>query len=318
MSDPVPIKVLGRKRAYTVSRASDLMAQVGVCFAIYGPPGAGKSTLAAQAVYSKFAGKVGIIDIEGGARAYGDRDDIDVMSVKDSNEQHRNGMGYSQVEEILADLVAGDLRPADAPQYGTIVVDNASELNAFCTYDTMRTVPRNIDQKDRPDQKDWNTTTSRMLLLTRRFRDYAQASGTNVVFIAWDRTQEDRVTGINKRDLAMNPALANQFPGLLDMVGYLTIKGKGQRTLSFEASAITAAKFRRAPNEVAMSIPSEFEYNFGSPERPFADLIDCLKGGVKFPAHKYKLVGAGPAVQNRPAQSGTDAVAEAIRGQSRG
>lgn len=305
-----------RKRAYTVSRASDLMTQWGVCFAIYGPPGAGKSTLAAQAAHSRFAGKVGVIDAEGGARAYGDHDDIDVFSVKDSDDHHENGMGYSAIEDILDDLVAGKLVPADADKYGTIIVDNVSEINAFCVYDTLRTVPRNIDRKDRPDQKDWNTTTSRMLLLTRRFRDFAQATGTNVVFVAWDRLQEDRVTGVSKKDLAMNPALANQLPGLLDMVGYLTIVGKGKRKLSFEASASTAAKFRRNPNEIAMSIPGEFDYDFGAPELPFSDLIDCLKGGVKFPAHKYKVSSSAPAMQNRAPQAGTDAVAAAIRGQT--
>lgn len=307
------------RRKYTVSRASDLMGQWGVCFAIYGPPGSGKSTLAAQAVHSQWAGRVGVIDAEGGARAYGDHDDIDVFTVRDSDANHENGMGYSAVEEILDDLVADKLKPAEGGQYGTIIVDNASEINAFCTYDTIRTVPRNIDRKDRPDQKDWNTTTSRMLLLTRRFKDYAQASGTNVVFIAWDRLQEDRVTSVSKKDLAFNPALANQFPGLLDMVGYLTIKGKGQRTLSFEASQTTAAKFRRAPNEVAMTIPGEFEYNFGDKNLPFADLINTLKGGVSFPANRYKLVGSAVQASGKQAQSrgdsGADAVNAMIRGQ---
>jgi phage nucleotide-binding protein len=294
--------VVVRKTAYTVTKASALMGKWGVCFAIYGPPGSGKSTLAAQAAHSTWAGKVGVIDVEGGARAYGDHDDIDVFSVKDSDERHDNGMGFAMVEDILDDLVNKRLVPAEGGQYGTIVLDNLSELNAYCTYDTIRTVGRNIDRKDRPDQKDWNTTTSRMLLIVRRFRDFAQASGTNVIFIAWDRQQEDRVTGIAKKDIALNPALASQLPGLLDMVGYLTIGGKGKRTLSFEASASTAAKFRRSPTEIAMSIPSEFEYAFNSPLRPMTDLINCLKGNVPFP-NTYAKVG----VNNRQAQAKTDA-----------
>lgn len=315
----VPITGRSVRRTYTVSRASDLMGLWGVCFAIYGPPGCGKSTLASQAADSEFAGKVGVVDIEGGARAYGHREDIDVFTIRDSDAQHDNGMGYQQVEDVLDDLIAGRLVPASVPKYGTIIVDNCSELNAYATYDTLRTVPRNIDRKDRPDQKDWNTTTSRMLLHVRRWRDFAQATGTNVIFIAWDRAQEDRVTNVMKKDMAFNPALANQFPGLIDMVGYLTIKGKGQRTLSFEASASTAAKFRRAANEAAMSIPGEFGYEFGNTNKPMADLIDCLKGGKPFPATKYKLLGAGAGVGggtgNTEKLTGADAVAAAIRGQ---
>lgn len=286
-----------RKTTYTVRKATELMGLWGVCFAIYGPPGAGKSTLAAQAVDSPHAGKVLVIDAEGGARAYGNREDIDVIPVNDSDERHDNGMGFSIVEDILDDLVARRL------VYGTVIVDNCSELNAYCTYDVLRTVPRNIDRKDRPDQKDWNTTTSRMLLLVRRFRDFAQASGTNVVFIAWDKSQEDRVTGVAKKDMAFNPALAGQLPGLIDVVGYLTIKGKNKRALTFEASPSTAAKFRRNDGEVAMTIPGEFEYDFGSPNKPMADLLNTLKGGVPFPVQKYVrgggVVGAVPIEPRR-------------------
>lgn len=321
MTDNV-VPITGRpvRRTYTVSRASDLMDKWGVCFAIYGPPGSGKSTLASQAADSEFAGKVGVCDIEGGARAIGHRSDIDVFSIRDSDAQHDNGMGYQQVEDVLDDLIEGKLVPAAASghtKYGTIIVDNCSELNAYCTYDTLRTVSRNIDRKDRPDQKDWNTTTARMLLHIRRWRDYAQASGTNVIFIAWDRAQEDRVTNVMKKDMAFNPALANQFPGLIDMVGYLTINGKGKRTLSFEASASTAAKFRRSANETAMTIPGEFGYDFGNTNKPMADLIDCLKGGKPFPASKYRPVGAAPAGAGGGTEklTGADAVAAAIRGQ---
>lgn len=310
-------------RKYTVSKASALMGLWGVCFGIFGPPGIGKSTLAAQAVYSRYAGKVGVIDAEGGARAYGDRDDIDVFSIKDSDATHHNGMGYEAIEAVLDDLVGGRLRPQDADKYGTVIVDNCSEINAFCMYDTLRTYPRNIDRKDRPDQKDWNTTTNRMLLLSRRFRDYAQASGTNVIFILWDKTQDDKVTGYSKRDVAFNPALAGQFPGLIDMLGHLSFKGKDKLVLSFQASATSAAKFRRSPNETAMTIPAEFEYSFTSPHKPMADLLDCLKGGVAFPKDRYAqpkgtAVPRGGDGENGAGDgaklSGADAVAAAIRG----
>lgn len=316
MTDSIT-RISGQRKAhYTVHRASALMQSVGVCFAIYGPPGSGKSALAAQAVHSPHAGRVLVIDIEGGARAYGDRDDIDVVPIRDSDERHDNGMGFAMVEEVVDDLVEGKLVGEGGEKYGTVVLDNMSELNAYCTYDTIRTYGRNIDRKDRPDQKDWNTTTSRMLLLTRRLRDFAAASNTNVIFVAWDKQQEDRVTGVAKKDLALNPALAGQLPGLIDIVGYLTIRGRGKRTLSFEASASTAAKFRRSPNEAAMTIPGEFDYEFGSPLRPMADLISCLKGGVAFPASSYTKSAPNANRAAVAVVSGADAVAAAIRGQS--
>lgn len=310
---------VGTRRTYTVRRASDLMAVWGVVFALYGPPGSGKSTLAAQAAHSAHAGRVGVVDVEGGARAYGDHDDIDVFSLSDSDATHDSGMGFKAVEDILDDLISGRLAPEGGGKYGTIIYDNCSEANVYCMYDTLRTVPRKIERNDRPDQHDWNTTTSRMLLHFRRWRDFAQSTGTNVIFVAWDRFQEDKVTGIGKKDMSFNPALASQFPGLLDMVGYLTIDGKGKRRLSFEASASTAAKFRRNPSEIAMSIPSEFQYEFSDPNMPMRDLIDCLKGGIAFPKGRYKIPGVTHADRAAGAEaklSGADAVAAAIRGQS--
>lgn len=306
-----------RKVAYSVRRASDLMSSWGVCFGIYGPAGVGKSTLAAQAVHSQWAGKVGVIDAEGGARAYGDRPDIDVISVRDSDDKHDSGMGYKVVDQVLDDLVARRLVPQDADKYGTIIVDNCSEINAFCMYDVLRTVPRNISDNDRPDQKDWNTTTSRMLLLFRRWRDFAQESGTNVIFICWDRAQDDKVTGIAKKDVAFNPALSNQMPGLVDAIGYLTYGMKdGERKLSFKPGVTTAAKFRRNANEIAMTIPAEFIYDVGGAFKPMADIIDCLKGGVAFPAGRYRGVGpaSARAVAAPPSESPTDPVRGVIRG----
>jgi hypothetical protein len=305
-----------RTRRYSVVDATQL-TNWGLCLALYGPPGSGKTTLAGQAQDSEFAGQVVHIDAEGGARAIAHRKGLQVIRVMDSSPTQDNGLGWKIIEgDILDDLISGRLVA------GTVILDNISEINAMCMYHTLRTTSRNIPPDARPDQKDWNTCTSAMLQLIRRFRDFSQASGTNVIFVAWDRLQEDRVTDIPKKDFALNPALANQLPGMLDIVGYLTIDGRGKRKITFEASTANAAKFRRSATEVANTIPLNIAYEFGTQAKPMADLIDCLKGGKKFPAERYaptkSLAPSARPSSPAPAtaDAGGDAVRAAILGQS--
>ena len=278
---PIHARAPAPRSSFTIRKATELGAW-GVCLAIYGPPGAGKTTFCADSADSEFGAPVLMIDAEGGARTVSHRSDVHVATI--TNE---DGRGFQRVKDIYDALVRGDLK------YGTILIDNMSELVAMCITHVVRTVQRGSNISDRPDIKDWSTITSELLVFTRKFRDYARNSGTNVLFIAWDKPRENPATHRVKQDLAFNPAFAESFPGIVDVVGYLTVEARGVRHLSFEASRTTAAKFRRSDNEVANNIPVEIRYR--KVDKPLCDMLATLKGGRPWPARKYAGVPVAAA-----------------------
>lgn len=279
----------------TVHKAKELAAtNWGVCMAIYGVPGVGKTTLVSEAEYSEFGSPTEFIDCEGGARAITHIDDITVLSIIDTSNR---GEGFADVKKLLNDYIE-KRRKAN-----TIIIDNMSELQNMCVKWVVNHVSRgeNVKPIDRPDIKDWSTITAEMLSLTRRFRDFARNSGTNVFFIAWEAPEKDESQGgLIRRDLAFNPSFARQFPGIVDVVGRLTVKGDW-RELSFAPSSTTASKFRRGGGEKANNVPNVIRYKLG--DKPIVDILACLKGGKPWPANKYTRGNAAIAANSQqPAQ----------------
>lgn len=276
-----------------IQKAKDLAGtNWGVCMAIYGAPGVGKTTMVSEAVYSEYGQPVEFIDCEGGARAITHMDDITVLSVIDPANR---GEGFKDVKDLIADYIVGKRKA------GTIIIDNMSELLNLCVRWVVNNVSRGegVRPIDRPDIKDWSTITAEMLALTRRLRDFARNSGTNVFFIAWEAPEKDESQGgLIKRDLAFNPSFARQFPGIVDVVGRLTVKGE-LRELSFAPSTTTASKFRRGGGEAANNVPNVIRYKLG--DRPIVDILACLKGGKEWNASKY----AGGAVRARVDRAST-------------
>lgn len=280
-----------------ITKAKELKAvDWGVCAAIYGNPGVGKTTLVTESIYSEYGAPVDFIDVEGGARAISHLDEVTVISIIDTG---LRGEGWQDVKGLVDDYVLGKRKA------GTIVLDNASELLSLCIRWVTSHVDRgaNVKPIDRPDIKDWSTVTSLMLQLIRKLRDFARNSGTNVFIIAWEAPEKDEsIGGVTKRDLAFNPAFARQLPGIVDIVGRLTVKGKW-RELSFEPSNMTAAKFRRGGGEHAMQVPGVIRYKEG--DKPIVDILACLKGGKPWPKAKYAGLNAATAANPQPNGKGT-------------
>lgn len=266
--------------------------------AVYGAPGSGKTTFLSDAADSEHGIPMLVADAEGGARAFAHRDDIDVASFVDPD---ADGSGWSDFDDFVNDLIMGR---KGLDKYKTIVVDNVSELLSLCIRWVVKNISRGqgVTANDRPDQRDWNLVTQRMLIMIRKLRDYGRASGTNIFFIAWEAPEKDEQTGITKADVAFNPALARQFPGILDFVGYLTVVNATTRRLSFEASRTTAAKFRKSRMDAAQKIPGRFEYKID--DKPLVDILAVMKGGASWPSEKYaKNVSAAPSATQSNATS---------------
>lgn len=233
----------------------------GMCIAIYGAPGTGKTTLAAQAALSDLGKPVLVIDAEGGSRAIAHMKDVYIADVKT----------WQEVVDV-SNTVANTKN-----EFKTVVLDNMSE---FQQMNLKRIVGNGL-----PQIQHYGQNTNEMLGFVRLWRDIARDSGLNVIFIAWESPEKDESTGIIKRDLGFTPSLAKQFPGIIDLVGYLTVDNSGTRILSFAPSTRTAAKFRRSQSEVAMQIPLTLYY--GLNENPLVDLLNTLKGQLDWPTGKY-------------------------------
>lgn len=259
-----------------IIRANE-MGQWGVCAAIYGPPGVGKTTFVSDAADSSYGAPLLFLDVEGGSRTISHRADIDVAPITNEGD-----MGFKHLKDYITDL--GDFKLDK--KYQTVVLDNISETIALCVRHILRTVSRNIPMIDRPDQYDWGKVNIEMLLLVRDLRDFARVSGTNVFFIAWEAPEKDESTGRIKRDIAVNPSFARQFPGIIDMVGHMTVfNDKGIREVSFAPSDKTASKFRRSGDEVANQIPDIIRYR--KDQKPIVDILATLKGRQPWPVAKY-------------------------------
>lgn len=259
----------------------------GVNLLLYGNAGSGKTTLAGSVADSEYGKPVLVVDAEGGSRVLGHRGDIDVISINDLNDLGAPGYGWQKILDVLNDLLYHKIKHESGCEYGTVIFDNMSEYIDLAIKHVIRTIGRNIELKDRPDPNDWGKATSEMLLFTRRARDHARSSKTNMIFIAWELESKNDQGQVLKNGLLFNPALARKIPGIVDWVGYLSVVGGDRRELSFEASNRTDAKFRRDDTELANQIPLEIRWS-GKGKEPLCDILATIKGAVPFPIEKYR------------------------------
>lgn len=233
----------------------------GISAAIYGPPGAGKTTFCAYACEAIDGAPVLDLDAEGGARSIMHLP-VEVAPVDT----------WEKIKRITAGIMAIE----DLP-YKTIILDNMSEYQALNL--------KSVAGSGQPQIQHYQTCTIDLLNLTRQYRDLAKRKGINVFFIAWESPEKDDSTGIIKKDVGFTPSLARQFPGIVDIVGYLSVEAGETRRLTFAPSIRTAAKFRRSLTEAARKIPLTINYKME--DKPIVDILNTLRGGADWPTSKY-------------------------------
>lgn len=245
-------------------------AKAGSCIAIYGPAGVGKTTLAAGAVEAQDSTPVLHMDAEGGASA--------ISHISESKLSIAQIKSWSEVDALSSGFSITSF------PWKTIIFDNITE------YAQLALIAAVGNDRDQPQIQHYGKATRLVLSFVRKWRDIARYHGINVVLIVWDSREKDESTGKVSWRVNFTPSLQNQFPGIVDSVGYLSTDEKIQlasrggeylRWLDFSSNPRYDSKFRRAENAYAKSIPLRI------PDPNFADILDVLRGYRPWPKDKY-------------------------------
>jgi len=204
MSGAAPVKAPAG-RFSRPRRVSDLTLARFNCI-LYGAPGAGKTTCAATA-----PGPVLFLDCDQGLLALQNPDPELVKTLGIDLEKL-----YFEPITSFDDLVAVITRVASECKqqpgwWGTIVLDNLTELQRVLLNDLLRQQERTL-----PQLQDWGIILLRMQAIVRSLRNLP----VNTIFIAHERETDQ---GIGP---ALSGRIAEELPGYVDLMARYTILEK--------------------------------------------------------------------------------------------
>jgi len=204
---------------------------------IYGRPGCGKTTFAAQANDHPDMANALFLNVEGGLLSVAHRGDIQAIDIRDSK----------TLEDVFWDLVNKDPAFADIQ---TIVIDSGSELQSVGLQQIVSDAvadPKKVrrDDLDEIEIGDYGKSTAQLTRLFRWFRD----SPYHVIITALPKYVFPKGnTNENKEPIDCIPSftakLAESVMGYVDFVWYMYIDAEGNRKMLTQEKGIYRAKTR--------------------------------------------------------------------------
>jgi len=180
---------------------------------IYGPPGVGKTSLAATANLHELTREVLFINIEGGMLSISEAEELglpDVPSVVDLED-------FDHLEDIFWYLAKGD------HPFRTVCVDSLSELQLVNIESIVREQLKKVsgsgarrESLDDVWQEDYGKSTQQMRRWVRRFRDLPM----HVIFTCHDRLSQDKEKNETVYP-ALTPQVRTAVMGYMDIVAYM-------------------------------------------------------------------------------------------------
>jgi hypothetical protein len=173
---------------------------------LYGPPGAGKTTCAATA-----PGPILFLDCDQGLLALQNPDPELAKKLKINLEElYFEPITCFEDCINMVSKVASELKQQPG-WWGTVVLDNLTELQRVLMTDLLRQAERTI-----PQLQDWNVILLRMQALVRTLRNLP----VHTIFIAHERCTD---SGIGP---ALSGRIEEELPGYVDVMARYTILEK--------------------------------------------------------------------------------------------
>lgn len=187
---------------------------------IAGPPGVGKTVLAASISKHKAANKVLFFNIEDGLFSIPTKYDIDVINIGVDDNGKRIPI-IEHMEKILDELFA----PVPKPEwsgYQTLVIDNVTDLQMKSLQDIALANVQKSNRRvniDEYEQKDYGVDSVRL----KRIFSILRNCKLNIIFIAHtkDVKVDDKIVGVRP---ALTDAVGQALVGYMDFSWYMYTK----------------------------------------------------------------------------------------------
>lgn len=266
-------------KPWTATPVAEVAAKKGTCIAVYGAPGVGKTPQAGFISLYPFGQPAEILDVEGGLDSVKHlSESLGAVPLPDGDTEWK----WPKIKRMIEWYEKAPLSEIDNK---LLILDNMSEIAEVCLWHHTSDTNQTGGARNSPEIQHYKRCTIDMRWLTRTCRDIAYYKGLNIILVAWEAPEKDEATGIIKRDVAFSPGFAREFPGLIDIVAWITVDGQGQRMMNLGATNRSAARFRRTKFGSAAAIPDKFP--FGYDDHVLADIINTIRYDQPWPS-KYR------------------------------
>lgn len=168
---------------------------------VFGPYGSGKTRLVSSAIDDPRTAPAILLNFEGGESSIAGLD-IDTVKIEDWE-------GYNEIFDYLQRADHG---------YKSVVIDSITETHIFALFKILDEEGAKRRNSNHIEQGDYGTASVQLRRLIRAFRDLPM----NLLITALEREELDAREGYVKKP-ALSGRLADEIPGIVDVVGYLTM-----------------------------------------------------------------------------------------------
>lgn len=160
-----------------IMKAKDVPAQNKFALLVYGQEKSGKTTMVGQGTLRTL-----VLDLEGGTHVLSDRDNVDIVPIKD----------YAELRSVAVEL------KSVVKDYDVIVLDSTTRLQEYCKDYVVKTLVPNRSREVKGRfgaQSDWGDLSNLMTsILTYLYDEFVKTNLCNLVIIGHSDYEYSEVT----------------------------------------------------------------------------------------------------------------------------